>query len=248
MSEIDATIGELKREAKLQKALKKKEKKEAKRAAKERKKEAKREKKARKLAAKAGMTNVEVATAEAVSLGDEDATVVGIDWDRQSRVPMERVERQLDNLFEARGDEIKKRWMEKYGDEPDIPDSYFRPKVDMDHLDRAPTSPESTGEVAVATEDGKKGRFSRKGKKAKPAKTTGESAGELGLLDFKAPTAGLWLYQKYGVGKNKVVSIIIMIISLIAWIFPMLIIRIIVLLVRKITGGVKKKRGTTAEV
>ncbi|MCK4718025.1 MAG: hypothetical protein KAT70_05090 [Thermoplasmata archaeon] len=253
---MDKTLDELKHEVKAQKSLKKAEKKEKKHSAKARKKDHKKEKKAQKMAKKAGMEYIPPENVE-VTVQPAAAGEMGIEWSRRSTVSIVKVERQLDSLFESRGEEIKKRWKEKYGDEPDIPEEMFRPKVDLENLDRTPTSDMPTGEyVSVQTSaegqpKGKMGKLTgkfgrKKGTAPAPTMTETPSEGPLPLLALKKPPEGLWLYQKYGVGKKKIVALIVKLISGVLWLV-MFIPRFVVLILSKLFGGLKRKKSRKAK-
>jgi len=250
MTDMDITIQELKQEVKAKKILDKKTKKRMKREEKREKKlkakQAKKEKKVKKLSEKVGIKGVQPVS------GGESAGM-GIEWTRRSDVPIDKVELKLDALFEPRGEEIQKRWKEKYGDEADIPREMTRPKVDMKHLERDSTT------VPAEGADKKKGFAPKAGKKGKlpfgipsgnkERRAVSEPAGEMSILDLRKPPEGLWLYQKFGQEKPKIVSLIIMLISLVLYFIPMLFIRIVFFILFKILAvvkGIVKKEGKPA--
>ncbi|GEM_PF-5296741 len=265
MSSANVDLKTLKRQVKMkkkmEKAAKKKEKKARKVEKKIKKREKKREKKARALMKKMGVEPPEAGAGGGaeIEVGGEQM-VGGIEWALPSGEKLEKVEKQLDRLFEPRGEEIRRRWEEKYGTPPDIPDELLKPVVKVEEVEGIAEeilSEEPVEKPAAAEKAGwlSKLPFGRIGKaktrgirpaRAAPGPGAKGVGGIMELLLFRVPPRGLYLYQKYGANStNKAVKGIVFLISLVLW-FPMLIIRIPITIIWFIIRTVKNRKSAAA--
>jgi len=232
-------------------------KKQVKNQAKERKKQVKLAREARKYGGEYAPPPGQGAPAGQTPAGAEISGDGQISWARKSTTPMPLVEKSVDRLFETRGDEISKRWKEKYGEDFDIPEEVKKPRPDLSSLERDPTVADDTAFIPVgdapapATEEAPaKGRFGklkgRIGKKKAGAPVAAAPADEekIGFLTLKAPPKGMFLYQKFK-DKMIIIKLIFGLISFIGY-WPMLILRVPFALIAWLRGRKKAENDSSS--
>jgi len=267
-------LKQLKKRAKAEKAARKKvkktEKKSKKRAKKELKRQKKKEKKLKKLARKTGQPYVPPAPAgtqpKQMEIFDDDVVVAAeVTEDTNIYVPRAEityVEAQVDRMTGYRGELLKSRWKEKYGEDFNVPEETLKAR----RVVRGPTPQVETGpafEMPAQTEDqyvekksliggilskvpviGKKFSATKKkkvkAKKDKGAPVHAKAAG----VEEKVPWWSLkcWILKnKLGEDTNKVKKLIFTIIDVVIWVL-LLLPRIIITILMKIIGLVKKPK------